>query len=272
MAGKAAGGTEPGAEETSGLAERTGARPKAGGRIVKSRYLDYDRKEAQKSIANISASFGGKGSERGTTPARRLVGPPKSNTPAGTTPAPLAFSGLGKDVLQSTLVEGHKSAPPDLDLSDINDNKGILEKTSVGKRKAHKKEQSLPSVPEDIIEMMESQALLLTYLAIKRERNLAQLEEKAERDLLVLCEERGKLQEKAYKQKRRLLLQKRELQLAEALDRQLELLSPLASLCERFKEEYKTFATAVDSTRHELPLKNIHVEGSRDQLLGASLM
>lgn len=49
---------------------------------------------------------------------------------------------------------------------------------------------------------------------------------------------------------------------------QAELLSPLAAVCERFKEQYSTFATALDTTRHELPLKSIHLEGDGHQLLG----
>lgn len=49
---------------------------------------------------------------------------------------------------------------------------------------------------------------------------------------------------------------------------QMELLSPLAAVAERFKEKYRTLATAVDTTRHELPVQAIHMQGSGQELLG----
>ncbi|NXX12032.1 HAUS8 protein, partial [Podargus strigoides] len=108
---------------------------------------------------------------------------------------------------------------------------------------------------------LESQTLLLTYLRVKAGKNLAELEKKAERNLLLLCEEKERQQEQLYKLKREVLLQEREQKLEEALDKQMEVLSPLVPICERFKEQYKSFADALDATRHELPIKNIHIEG-----------
>lgn len=49
---------------------------------------------------------------------------------------------------------------------------------------------------------------------------------------------------------------------------QVEVLSPLVPVCERFKEQYKSFAVSLDATRHELPIKNIHIEGDRQTYLG----
>ncbi|NWH57543.1 HAUS8 protein, partial [Geococcyx californianus] len=92
------------------------------------------------------------------------------------------------------------------------------------------------------------------------EKNLAKLEEKAEKNLIMLCEEKKRQQEKLYKLKREILLKEREQKLEEALDKQLEVLTPLVPVCEQFKEQYKCFATALDATRHELPIKNIHIE------------
>ncbi|NWQ81549.1 HAUS8 protein, partial [Columbina picui] len=108
---------------------------------------------------------------------------------------------------------------------------------------------------------LESQTLLLTYLRIKAEKNLAKLEKKAEENLLMLCEEKERLQEELYELKREILLKEREQKLDEALDKQMEVLSPLVPVCEQFKEQYKSFAVSLDATRHELPIKNIHIEG-----------
>ncbi|NWX90773.1 HAUS8 protein, partial [Nothoprocta pentlandii] len=93
------------------------------------------------------------------------------------------------------------------------------------------------------------------------ERNLAKLEEDAEENLLMLCEEKERLQEKLCKLKHELQLEEHEQALEDALDKQMELLTPLVPVCEKFKEQYKTFATSLDATRHELPVKNIHIEG-----------
>lgn len=49
---------------------------------------------------------------------------------------------------------------------------------------------------------------------------------------------------------------------------QIEELSPLQPVLERFKEEYKTLGRALDTTRHELPLQAVHMEGSGQELLG----
>lgn len=49
---------------------------------------------------------------------------------------------------------------------------------------------------------------------------------------------------------------------------QMEVLSTLLPVCKQFKEQYKSFAAALDATRHELPIKNIHVEGDTLTYLG----
>ncbi|KGL88090.1 HAUS augmin-like complex subunit 8, partial [Charadrius vociferus] len=108
---------------------------------------------------------------------------------------------------------------------------------------------------------LESQTLLLTYLRIKVRKNLAELEKKAEKNLIMLCEEKERQQEKLCKLKREILLKEREQKLDDALDKQMEVLAPLVPVCEQFKEQYKSFAVALDATRHELPIKNIHIEG-----------
>lgn len=49
---------------------------------------------------------------------------------------------------------------------------------------------------------------------------------------------------------------------------QIEVLSPLQPVAERFKEQYRTLATALDTTQHELPVQAIHTQGSGQELLG----
>ncbi|KFO84145.1 HAUS augmin-like complex subunit 8, partial [Buceros rhinoceros silvestris] len=114
---------------------------------------------------------------------------------------------------------------------------------------------------------LESQTLLLTYLRIKAGKNLAELEKNLEKNLLMLCEEKERQQEKLCRMKREILLKEREQKLDEALDKQVEVLSPLVPVCERFKEQYKSFAVSLDATRHELPIKNIHIEGDTQTYL-----
>ncbi|NXY88296.1 HAUS8 protein, partial [Alcedo cyanopectus] len=106
-----------------------------------------------------------------------------------------------------------------------------------------------------------------TFWMSQAEENLSALEKKAEDNLLKLCEEKKRQQEKLLKLKREILLQEREQKLNEALDKQIEVLSPLVPACEKFKEQYKSFAVSLDATRHELPIKNIHIEGDMQTYL-----
>uniref|UniRef100_A0A8D0EKH3 HAUS augmin like complex subunit 8 n=1 Tax=Strix occidentalis caurina TaxID=311401 RepID=A0A8D0EKH3_STROC len=99
-------------------------------------------------------------------------------------------------------------------------------------------------------------------------KNLAELEKKTEKNLLMLCEEKERQHKKLCELKREILLREREQKLDEALDKQMEVLSPLVPVCERFKDQYKSFAASLDATRHELPIKNIHIEGDTLTYLG----
>ncbi|NXM16780.1 HAUS8 protein, partial [Ploceus nigricollis] len=114
---------------------------------------------------------------------------------------------------------------------------------------------------------LESETLLLTFLRIRVKKKVAKMEEKAEENLLMLCEEKRKQQEKLWELKREILLEEREQKLNETLDKQIEVLSPLVAVCEQFKEQYKSFAASLDATRHELPIKNIHIEGDKQTYL-----
>ncbi|XP_009996116.1 PREDICTED: HAUS augmin-like complex subunit 8 [Chaetura pelagica] len=231
----------------------------AGGRVVRSRYLKYDKKDPKKDISGDS--FSTSTVKPSSATKSKPAFPQRCKTPAGVSSCSFRQSGFEKDDLQSTLLDGDKVSRPDLDLSAIND-KTVRKKTpdsnSAGKReKTHQKNQDNDSQ----IRELESLTLLLTYLRIKAGKNLAELEEKAEKNLLMLCEEKQRQQEKLWELKREIMLKEREQKLDAALDKQIEILSPLVPVCERFKEQYKRFAHSLDATRHALPIKNIHIEG-----------
>ncbi|XP_009470241.1 PREDICTED: HAUS augmin-like complex subunit 8 [Nipponia nippon] len=242
----------------------TGPRsPLPGGRIVKSRYLQYDKKDAKKDTSANSFSTSA-GNPSSATKPRSL--PQQCKTSAGVVSSSLNQSSFEKGDLQSTLLDEDKASPPDLDLSAIND-KTVHKKTPAsnsackGNTGTHQKPEETGNDADDLMKEMESQTLLLTYLRVKAGKNLAELEKKAEKNLLMLCEEKERQQEKLCELKREILLREREQKLDDALDKQMEVLSSLVPVCEQFKEQYKSFADSLDATRHELPMKNIHIEG-----------
>ncbi|KAM6294819.1 HAUS augmin-like complex subunit 8 [Aegotheles albertisi] len=225
----------------SSSAEAGGKAPepkRKGGRTVKSRYLQYASKGAKKKDNALSYIISGS----------------------------LNQSSFVKGDLQSTLLDGHKVSRLDLDLSAIND-KSVHKKTPDSNSACDRDTESSQEaeIEEDDshtqMEELESQTLLLTYVRVKAGKNLAELEEKAEKNLLMLCEEKERQQEKLHELKREILLKETEQKLEEALDKQMEILSPLIPVCEQFKEQYRSFALSLDAARHELPIKNIHIEG-----------
>lgn len=244
----------------AGAVPKTKGRKVQGGRVVESRYLQYDKKTKKVSVA-------AKGEK------------PPEGRKASTVPRSREESKvMGTGNLQSTMLEGHGLNPPDLDLSAIDDKSMSrkapqLERTVAGtdksllrpdqKRTLRKKRRDL----QETMDMMESQTLLMTLLSVKMENNLALLEEKAEKDLAAMCHEKERLQRQALELRRQLLLRQKHQELAAALDAQIEVLSPLPPVLERFKEEYKTLGKALDTTRHELSMQAVHMEGSGQELL-----
>ncbi|XP_035307284.1 HAUS augmin-like complex subunit 8 isoform X1 [Cricetulus griseus] len=256
-------------------AHKTKGRRVQGGRVIESRYLQYEKKtkkvmESSTSGATVSASTGGK--------------PPEERKASALSRSKEDSQVIGMGDLQSTMLEGHVTTPPNLDLSGIND-KSMFRKppqldrtmskeaqsvfctTPQKKKTLHKKRRLALQDLQKTMDMMESQTLLLTLLSVKMENNLTLLEEKAEKDLAAMCREKEKLQGQVLELRRQLLLQQKHEELAAALDAQMELLGPFQAVAERFKEQYKTLATALDNTRHELPVQAIHMQGSGQELL-----
>ncbi|XP_042335968.1 HAUS augmin-like complex subunit 8 [Sceloporus undulatus] len=235
-----------------------GARPKKrGGRVVPSRYMDYKKKTMGKSASDTSLSLL-KGGEHVASPKKPSVQCQKRKTSAERT-----------CVLQSTMLDSYGSGRPDLEFSAIKDK--TCRRTTISKvgiKGSRETKQTLsPANTEDLIEMLDSQSLLLTYASIKMEKNLARLEGEAERNLLTLSKEAERLHIEAQRKKRLLERLKQESKLSEAVDRQLEALDPIAEQCVHFREQYKHFATALESTRHELPVKEIYTGKDKGQYL-----
>ncbi|KAL1773183.1 HAUS augmin-like complex subunit 8 isoform X1 [Sigmodon hispidus] len=247
---------------TAAGTHKTKERKTQGGRVVESRYLQYDKKTKKVSVP----AKGGKPPE-----GRKTSTLPKSKEDSRV---------IGTGNLHSTVLEGHGTATLNLDLSAIS-GKSIfgeapqLDKTMSKqaesasfttpqrKRALHKKRRDL----QETMDMMESQTLLLTLLSVKMENSLTLLEDKAEKDLAAVCLERERLQGQVLELRRQLLLQQKHQELAAILDAQMEVLGPFQAVAELFKEQYKTLATALDTTRHELPVQAIHMQRSGQELL-----
>ncbi|XP_053451912.1 HAUS augmin-like complex subunit 8 isoform X4 [Nycticebus coucang] len=233
-----------------------------GGRVVESRYMDYEKKRSKKQSPEVDAPKSAEkiSDEGGKKPS--LYQESKAESRGIRKPH------VTGDHLQSTFLEGHDMAPPDLDLSVIKDERmvGQLERKTKSRKPAHM--EKCPDLYKQM-EMMESQTLLFILLSEKMEKGLAQFEQEAEKKLLVLDKEKEKWQKKAHDLKRRLLLCQKKRELEDVLDTQITMLSPFEEVATRFKEQYKTFATALDSTRHELPVRLVHMGRDKQQYLDA---
>uniref|UniRef100_A0A8C6S3S7 4HAUS augmin-like complex, subunit 8 n=1 Tax=Nannospalax galili TaxID=1026970 RepID=A0A8C6S3S7_NANGA len=219
-----------------------------GGRVVQSRYLQYEKKV--KKVTEMSS--GGK--------------PPEGEKP-GTRRNREDSSGMAKGNLQSTMLEGPGTALPELELSAISGKHSFHPNSH--SRACNSKDGPQLTDLQEAMDMMESQTLLLTLLTVKMENNLVHLEAKAEKDLQILCRERERLQAQVLQLRRQLLLSQKQQELNVALDTQIEMLSPFEAVAEQFREQYKKLATALDTTRHELPTRAIHLQGSGEELLDA---
>ncbi|KAM4054266.1 HAUS augmin-like complex subunit 8 isoform 3-T3 [Anomaloglossus baeobatrachus] len=236
MAESGSGSLESGSQNSSGGSSGDSALKKnKGPRVVKSRYMQYDKPKNTKktNVSNTSVLSAGKSQEKSgsSTPTRRSVLPQKFK------------------------------APPD---------KTMQKPTPkpISEQRKPKKEANYANIsPEEMVDIYESQTLLFTYLTVKMQKNIRCLEEKAERSLLLVHNEKMQLQEKVQQLKRELSLTRREEQLDDLLEKQVESLTPSTSTTTQFKDNYTSFATALDCTRHQLPMKDIHITGTRQRFL-----
>ncbi|XP_058265181.1 HAUS augmin-like complex subunit 8 isoform X2 [Hemibagrus wyckioides] len=248
-----ASGNDDSCANNSGAKRKT----KPSGTIVKSRYMQTEKKSVVKK----------------TTPNESVLVPPRPASPKVASghkpprrtlhvqpdqncvliPSLLESSNLGGNVLQSTILDGH-CMRPDFDLSVIKANASPASQPSAADPNAKNRNLAL-------------ETFLLAFLTAKIESNTQKLKEEAERNLITLMEEEEKLRSSFMNKKQKCLLLEKQQQLNDLLDQQIDALTPVAATAKKFTEEYKTFASAIDTTRHELPIKNLHIEGDREEFL-----
>ncbi|XP_070765596.1 HAUS augmin-like complex subunit 8 [Enoplosus armatus] len=234
---------------------------KSSGTIVKSRYMQAAEKTSlskSNSLNNQSIAV----PPRPSSPKPSGV-KPKLGTPPRRSMAPQALAAsmmsretepslLGKSILQSTFSDGH-CFRPDFDISVIKD-KTVIENAAEPERN-----------PEN--ESIEVPTFLLAYITAKMESNIAKLKAEAETRILQEMEEEEALHNEVQEKKRQYLLMEKERLVNELLDLQIAALTPVAEATKQFTQDYKSFATAVDTTRHELPVKNFYIDGDRREFL-----
>lgn len=121
--------------------------------------------------------------------------------------------------------------------------------------------------PENDKRDIEMQTFLLAYITAKMESNTAKAEAEAEARLIQEMEEEDALHNEVQEKKRQYLLMEKNRLVNELLDLQIAALTPVAETAKQFTKNYKCFATAVDTTRHELPVNNFYIDGDRREFL-----
>ncbi|XP_045905815.1 HAUS augmin-like complex subunit 8 isoform X1 [Micropterus dolomieu] len=231
---------------------------KSSGTFVKSRYMQAAEKislSKSNSLTNESIAV----PPRPSSPKPSSV-KPKVGTPPRRSMVPQALAAsmmsnesqpslLGKRILQSTFSDGH-CFEPDFDISVIKENTVIENAVE----------------PEKIAEI-EMQTFQLAYLTAKMESNTMKYMAEAEARILQMMEEEEALYNEVQAKKRQFLLMEKKRLVNELVDLQIAALTPVAEAVEHFTKDYKSFATAVDATRHELPVKNFYIDGDTGEFL-----
>eukprot|EP00066_Takifugu_rubripes_P023862 XP_011613128.1 PREDICTED: HAUS augmin-like complex subunit 8 isoform X1 [Takifugu rubripes] len=259
------------ADNTASTRTTTGKKVVKSGTIVKSRYMQAAEKSSlskSNSLTNESIAVppkpsspkpSGIRSKVSTPPKPKFGTPPKRSLAphalgASTLPHETELSMIGKSVLQSTFSDGHCFGP-DFDISVIKDK---IDHEHVAEPERN---------PENDKKLIEMQTFLLAYLTAKMESNTAKLKAEAEARILQEMEEEHALHNEVQEKKRQYLLMEKERTINEMLDLQVAVLTPVADAAKEFTKEYISFATAVDTTRHELPVKNFYIDGDRREFL-----
>ncbi|KAL6107849.1 uncharacterized protein ACO6RY_18534 [Pungitius sinensis] len=226
---------------------------KSGGTIVKSRYGQTSLSKSN-SLTNESIAA----PPRPSSPKPRVGTPPRrsmAHQAPGTSVMSRAneLSMLGKSIMQSTFADG-QDFPPSFDISGIKET--IAENTV-----------ELEKNPEISKRDIEMQTFLLAYITAKMESNTTKAKAVAEAKLMQVMEEEEALHNEVQEKKRQYLLMEQDRQLNELLDLQIAALTPVVETAKQFTKDYKSFATAVDTTRHELPVQNFYIDGDRKEFL-----
>ncbi|XP_049580460.1 HAUS augmin-like complex subunit 8 [Syngnathus scovelli] len=245
-----------------GTSPRCSMGPSSSGtsKIVPSRYMQaVERSSLSKSNShnNDSGSLQPKFSQ--PKPSRAKSTPPQCSMgplASGTSKASHQDESLllRKTVLQSTFSDG-QVLPPDFDFSVIGD-KTVPQSANETVRNH-----------EDDKNCIEMQAWSLAFITAKMAHNMAKLKPEAEARLLHMMEEEEELHSKVIAKKRQYHLLEKQRQANELLDLQISALTPALETVQPFTESYKTLASAVDTTRHVLPVKNFHIAGDSREFL-----
>ncbi|KAJ8274133.1 hypothetical protein COCON_G00087580 [Conger conger] len=274
--------SKDGSQNNSGNIGDEKRKKKPAGKIVKSRYQQAAEKKpllktsATESNAGLRPASPKPGSARKpcvSTPPRRSLACQSLLNPLASTSSILEPSILGGNVLQSTVLDGH-CVHPEFDVSVIGKDKSQTQHTAESGNEK---------------EILENQAFLLAYLTAKMESNTRELRSEAEWSLLAVMEEEERLRKSVCEKRRRHLLLEKHRQFGSCWTCRFvfvsTLLPPEHSSAEtervrwpwgpslqtasgRFTEEYRAFATALDTTRHQLPVRSFHIPGDRRHFLG----
>uniref|UniRef100_UPI0037E7661F HAUS augmin-like complex subunit 8 n=1 Tax=Semicossyphus pulcher TaxID=241346 RepID=UPI0037E7661F len=235
---------------------------KSSGTIVKSRYMQAAEKTSlskSNSLTNESIAVPPRPSSPKPSGVKPRVGTPPRHSMAPQALATTMMSResepslLGRSILQSTFADGH-CFRPDFDMSVIKE-KTVIEGAEPERN------------PENEKRLVELQTFLLAYLTAKMETNTAKFKAEAEARILQEMEEVEALHKEVHEKKRQYLLMEKERLVNELLDLQIAALTPVAEAAKQFTKDYNTFAKAVDTTRHELPVKNFYIDGDRKEFL-----
>ncbi|XP_072294680.1 HAUS augmin-like complex subunit 8 [Eucyclogobius newberryi] len=223
---------------------------KLSGTIVKSRYLQA----AEKTLSKSNESMGPPQRPASPKPRPKVGTPPRRSV----LPQDLKTSIMAKEnepsillnyMLQSTFSD-ERCLVPDFDIS-------VIKEKSLAENITEPERNPVPVNDKRIIEM---QTLLLAYLTAKMENNTTKLRMEAETRILQELEDEEALRIEVLDKKRQYELKEKNRLLSELLDVQIASLTPIAEAATQFTEEYKSFAAAVDTTRHELPVKNFYID------------
>lgn len=235
---------------------------KSTGTIVKSRYLQSAEKAAlSKSNSSNNETMAPPPRPASPKPRPRVSTPPRLSV----TPLSLATSIMtkenssstsGKYSLQSTFTDGHNLCP-DFDISAI---KGV-EKTMLENIAGSEWN------PENDKTTIMNQTFLLAYLTAKMESNTRKYREEAETKILQAMEEEESLYLEVLEKKRQYEIKEKNRLSSDLLTLQATSLTPVAESAPQFTKVYKSFAAAVDATRHELPVKNFYMDGEQSKVL-----
>ncbi|XP_008300773.1 HAUS augmin-like complex subunit 8 isoform X2 [Stegastes partitus] len=234
---------------------------KSSGTVVKSRYMQSAAEKTSLSKSNSLTNESFAVPVRPSSPKPSGV-KPRVGTPPRRSVAPRALAAstmsretepslLGRSILQSTFSDGH-CFRPDFDISAIK----VIENAAEPERN-----------PENEKRMVEMQTFLLAYLTAKMENSTERLKMEAEAKILQAMEEEEMLHREVEEKKRQYLLAEKKRLVNELLDLQIAALTPVAEAAKQFTSDYKSFATSVDTTRHELPVKNFYINGDGREFL-----